>query len=113
MARITVEDCVKNIPNRFELCLVAGSRAKNILSGSPTTLDLKEKPAVIALREIAENLIDIDAQKNNIILSIKNRGIANIVPQDNSVVEAITEEGEPNIDLQDASFISENIEVED
>ena len=59
MARITVEDCVEVIPNRFELCLIAGNRAKSILSGAPTNIDRKEKPAVIALREIAEGLLDI------------------------------------------------------
>ena len=71
MARITVEDCVEVVPNRFELCLIASNRAKAILSGSNTNLDRKEKPAVIALREIASDLIDVDAQRKNIINSIK------------------------------------------
>ena len=72
MARITVEDCVEVVPNRFELCLIASNRAKAILSGSSTDLDRKEKPAVIALREIASDLIDVDSQRKNIINSIKN-----------------------------------------
>lgn len=113
MARITVEDCVQNIPNRFELCLIAGSRAKNILSGAPTTLDKKEKPAVIALREIAYNLIDIEVQKNNIITSIKNKGALNTINEEGLIVDAIAEESEPNLELTESSFVSENIEIED
>jgi len=113
MARITVEDCVQNIPNRFELCLIAGSRAKNILSGAPTTLDRKEKPAVIALREIADGLINIEAQKNNIISAIKNKGIVNVINDEGLIVDAIAEESEPNSELTESSFVSENIEVED
>jgi DNA-directed RNA polymerase subunit omega len=115
MARITVEDCVEVVPNRFELCLIASNRAKAILSGSNTNLDRKEKPAVIALREIASDLIDVDAQRKNIINSIKNRGMVdlNINSSDENIVEAISEEIEANIMLKDDSFVSENIEVND
>ncbi len=115
MARITVEDCVEVVPNRFELCLIASNRAKAILSGSSTNLDRKEKPAVIALREIASDLIDVDAQRKNIINSIKNRGMidVNINSSDDNIVEAISEETEANIMLKDDTFVSENIEVND
>ena len=115
MARITVEDCVEVVPNRFELCLIASNRAKAILSGSNTNLDRKEKPAVIALREIASDLIDVDAQRKNIINSIKNRGMVdlNINSSDENIVEAISEETEANIILKDDSFVSENIDVND
>jgi DNA-directed RNA polymerase subunit omega len=78
MARITVEDCVTVIKNRFELCLIASNRAKSILSGVATSIDNKEKPAVISLREIAAGLVDVDHIKKNIISSIKNRGVAQI-----------------------------------
>ncbi|MDR1889107.1 MAG: DNA-directed RNA polymerase subunit omega [Zoogloeaceae bacterium] len=54
MARITVEDCLKNIPNRFEMTLSAAHRARQLASGStPLVTDEKDKPTVIALREIA------------------------------------------------------------
>jgi DNA-directed RNA polymerase subunit omega len=54
MARITVEDCLKNIPNRFEMTLSAAHRARQLASGStPLVADDKDKPTVIALREIA------------------------------------------------------------
>lgn len=58
MARITVEDCVKNIPNMFQLVLVAAKRARQLANGSHAMVDLEnDKPTVIALREIAEGYI--------------------------------------------------------
>jgi DNA-directed RNA polymerase subunit omega len=54
MARITVEDCLKNIPNRFEMTLAAAHRARQLASGAtPLVDDEKDKPTVVALREIA------------------------------------------------------------
>ena len=59
MARITVEDCIEKIPNRFELVLVATRRARQIAHGSPLLIQQeKDKPTVIALREIAEGKVD-------------------------------------------------------
>ncbi|MDR1648014.1 MAG: DNA-directed RNA polymerase subunit omega [Zoogloeaceae bacterium] len=55
MARITVEDCLKNIPNRFEMTLASAHRARQLASGAmPLVEPGKDKPTVIALREIAE-----------------------------------------------------------
>jgi DNA-directed RNA polymerase subunit omega len=60
MARVTVEDCLKYIPNRFDLILVAAKRAHQLNSGGfKSTLDVgNDKPAIVALREIEEGLID-------------------------------------------------------
>jgi len=60
MARVTVEDCLKYIPNRFDLILVAAKRAHQLNSGGfKSTFDVgKDKPAIVALREIEEGLID-------------------------------------------------------
>jgi DNA-directed RNA polymerase subunit omega len=59
MARITVEDCLENIDNRFELVLTATKRARQIAHGAEALLDEEnDKPTVIALREIAAGLID-------------------------------------------------------
>ena len=59
MARITVEDCIERIPNRFELVLVATRRARQIAHGSPLLIRQdRDKPTVIALREIAEGMVD-------------------------------------------------------
>lgn len=113
MARITVEDCVTVVPNRFDLCLVASNRAKSILSGAPTSLDRNEKPAVIALREIAEHLVDVNVVKKNITRTIKNRGLVEIAPTNDEVIESMKEEAESNIDLKETTFVSENLQVED
>ena len=61
MARITVEDCLENIDNRFELVLTATKRARQIGHGAEPLVDEEnDKPTVIALREIAEGLIDAE-----------------------------------------------------
>jgi len=61
MARITVEDCLENIDNRFELVLTATKRARQIGHGAePLVQEENDKPTVIALREIAEGLIDAE-----------------------------------------------------
>ncbi len=59
MARVTVEDCVTKIPNRFELVMVASQRARNISAGMPLEVERdNDKNPVVALREIAENHVD-------------------------------------------------------
>lgn len=59
MARITVEDCLKNINNRFELVLIASKRARQLAQGADALVSINnDKPTVIALREIAANLIN-------------------------------------------------------
>jgi DNA-directed RNA polymerase subunit omega len=61
MARITVDDCVKRIPNRFELTLVATTRARQLALGATPTLDAgTDKPCVVALREIAAGKIGVE-----------------------------------------------------
>ena len=53
MARVTVEDCLKKIPNRFEMVLSAAARARQLSSGTVPRIDSKDTPTVVALREIA------------------------------------------------------------
>src|ERR1700689_790514 len=68
MARVTVEDCVIRVPNRFELVLLAAQRARDILSGAPLTVDRdNDKGPVVALREIADVTIPLDTLQNNVI----------------------------------------------
>ena len=64
MARITVEDCLKHIPNRFELTLAATYRARQLATGASALVDTnKDKPTVIALREIASQKIGAEILK--------------------------------------------------
>ena len=61
MARITIEDCLDKIPNRFELTLAATNRARQISAGSSPLVDTdRDKPTVIALREIAMGKVGIE-----------------------------------------------------
>lgn len=114
MARITVEDCVTVVKNRFELCLVASNRAKSILSGASTQLDRKEKPAVISLREIADGLIDIENVKNNIVRAIRSRGATENLQEGTSYNEAGEEEIQnQGMILKETTFVDENIQIDD
>ena len=61
MARITVDDCLKKIPNRFELTLAATYRARQLATGASPMMEAnKDKPTVIALREVAQGLVGVD-----------------------------------------------------
>lgn len=69
MARLTVEDCLENVDNRFELVLVASRRARQIAMGADPLVPLdNDKPTVLALREIAENLINSDTIEEEVTL---------------------------------------------
>ena len=59
MARVTIEDCLKRIDNAYDIVSLASQRAKDILDGSEPKIDYPGKPSVIALKEIAEGLIDM------------------------------------------------------
>jgi len=68
MARVTVEDCVVKIPNRFELVLLAAQRAREMAQGQQPTLDRdNDKNPVVALREIAAESVPIDGLQTNLI----------------------------------------------
>ncbi len=88
MARVTVEDCVEKLPNRFELVMIAAQRARKIGSGAPLTIERdNDKNPVIALREIADSTVSIDDLKEELTRS-HQRVIAH-------------EEEEETIDLMD------------
>lgn len=63
MARITIEDCLKVIPNRFELTLCATYRARQLLQGHTPKVDSKDKMPVVALREIASGAVGAEMLK--------------------------------------------------
>jgi DNA-directed RNA polymerase subunit omega len=68
MARVTVEDCVVRVPNRFELVLVAAQRAREITAGALLTLDRDDdKNPVVALREIADDTVPVDKLQDSLI----------------------------------------------
>lgn len=68
MARVTVEDCIVHVPNRFELLLLSAQRAKQISSGNPITVERdNDKDSVVSLREIADQTIDLNVLKEDLI----------------------------------------------
>ncbi len=82
MARVTVEDCIDKIPNRFDLVLASAQRARNISTGNPLTIDRdNDKNPVVALREIALETIDPDFLRDEIIKGLQK--LSNIVISEN------------------------------
>jgi len=72
MARVTVEDCIDKVENRFELVLLASHRARQISQGAPITVDRdKDKNPVVALREIADETLSPDDLKEDLIHSLQ------------------------------------------
>ena len=72
MARVTVEDCIEKIPNRFDLVLAAAQRARHISTGNPLTIDRdNDKNPVVALREIADETIDPDKLRDDIVKGLQ------------------------------------------
>ena len=68
MARVTVEDCVLKVPNRFELVLLAAQRARDVAAGGALTIDRdNDKNPVVALREIADETVALDNLQNALI----------------------------------------------
>ena len=72
MARVTVEDCVEKVPNRFSLVLLAAHRARAISAGASLLLDRdNDKNPVVALREIADDVLDAEGVKESLITSLQ------------------------------------------
>tara|TARA_R110002020_G_scaffold267605_9_gene482783 strand:- start:1179 stop:1553 length:375 start_codon:yes stop_codon:yes gene_type:complete len=72
MARVTVEDCVEKVPNRFDLVLLASHRSRNIAAGSSLTVDRdNDKTPVVALRELAEETLDLDDLRESLVTGLQ------------------------------------------
>lgn len=72
MARVTVEDCIEKIPNRYELLMVAAQRAKDISSGAPITVSRdNDKNTVVSLREIADETISIEELQKSLVMGLQ------------------------------------------
>ncbi len=83
MARVTVEDCVLKVPNRFELVMLAAQRARNISAGVPLTVDRdNDKNPVVALREIADRTVDLEELESGLI-----KGLQHFVERDEPIEE--------------------------
>jgi DNA-directed RNA polymerase subunit omega len=131
MARVTVEDCILTIPNRFELVVTAAQRAKQISSGMPLTIDRdNDKDAVVSLREIADKTIDAKLVQEEIVQNFQKKfgfdSNDRIEDDEAPQVYSVTSTGEIEKTFEESkhfvpqepqsggmSFVEENIEVED
>lgn len=126
MARVTVEDCVKIVGNRFELVALASQRARDISSGAVLTVDRdNDKNPVIALREIAHEKINKDVLKEELVRNLQKRGKFDVIESENTdsaemddlgiieemkgfqIVDDLSDDG------SDISFDEENLDLND
>lgn len=92
MARVTVEDCIEKIPNRFELVMKAAQRARSISAGAPLTVERdNDKNPVIALREIADETVDLDALEQALIQGLQKH-VEFDMPEEDDVIELLESE---------------------
>ena len=94
MARVTVEDCVQRVPNRFELVLLAAQRARNLSRGEELTVDRdSDKNPVVALREIAEETVPLPKLEQDLIKSLSrapepepaDEEVLDLIPTDQNI----------------------------
>ncbi len=93
MARVTVEDCVIRIPNRFRLVMLAAQRARDLSVGSPLLVDRdNDKNPVVALREIAEQLITPEELEEALIQGMQQHAETDDMEEENTELLAVEEE---------------------
>jgi DNA-directed RNA polymerase subunit omega len=93
MARVTVEDCVVKVPNRFDLVMLASQRARDIASGAPETVARdNDKNPVIALREIAEDTLSLPELQEKLILGLQKEKPQDDLEEDTEAIDALKEE---------------------
>ncbi len=94
MARVTVEDCVEKVPNRFQLVLLAAQRARNLSRGEELTIDRDDdKNPVVALREIADETIPLERLESDLIKSLSrapepepaDEEVLDLIPTDQNI----------------------------
>ena len=98
MARVTVEDCIKKVPNRFDLVVAAAQRSREISNGIPIEVERNnDKNPVVSLREIAEDAVDPSTLQDRFIRSM----------QKNIIKEEVVSEEETSLEDEFAAYLSE------
>lgn len=93
MARVTVEDCILKVTNRFELVLVASQRAREIGSGAPLTVDRdNDKNPVVSLREIADTDISLDQLRDSLIKN--HQKVIEVEEEEEDIIDVMEGESE-------------------
>ena len=98
MARVTVEDCVKKIPNRFDLVIAAAQRSREISNGIAIEIDRdNDKNPVVSLREIASEVVDAESLQERFIRSMQK----NLIKEENNIEE------EESLEEEFAAYLNE------
>src|SRR5579875_1371204 len=123
MARVTVEDCVQKVPNRFELVLLAAQRARNVSRGEELTIDRdNDKNPVVALREIAEETVDLARIEQDLIRSLSrvpepepaDEEVLDLIPTDQNIFglqDVTAEEEAANLTAETEELSPDDIEA--
>ncbi|MBN9413179.1 MAG: DNA-directed RNA polymerase subunit omega [Candidatus Paracaedimonas acanthamoebae] len=112
MARVTVEDCVRKVSNRFELVLAASQRARQIGAGSLLTVERdNDKNPVVALREIAVGTVEADALKDGLINSFRIQVESD--PQEDEISDFVAQEALRFQQPSHSSFEEDELDDED
>ncbi len=123
MARVTVEDCVEKVPNRFELVLFAAQRARSLSRGEELTLDRDDdKNPVVALREIAEATIDTEKLEGDLIRSLARapepepaeEEVLDLIPTEQNIFglqDVSAEEEMGNLPVEGEDFSPDDLEA--
>ena len=99
MARVTVEDCIKKIPNRFDLVVAAAQRSREISNGVAIEIERdNDKNPVVSLREIASEAVDADSLQERFIRSM----------QKNLIKEDVNLENDASLEEEFAAYLNEN-----
>ena len=108
MARVTIEDCLKVIDNAFDICVLAGKRAKDLSGGAEPLIDCKDKPTVIALREIAQEKIGMDYFEISNKQKIESQLFGNISEEE--VIDELSQnlDQTPNVDTGEEPINNDN-----
>jgi len=108
MARVTVEDCIDKVPNRYELVMVATQRAKDISTGAPIMVARdNDKNPVVALREIAEEKVSIDDLQRSLVIGLQK--YVEVEEPDEEEMEIVAAEKElADLDEQFSGLLIDN-----
>ncbi|MTI09018.1 DNA-directed RNA polymerase subunit omega [Curvivirga aplysinae] len=127
MARVTVEDCVEQVPNRFDLVMLAAQRSREINNGALLTVERdRDKNPVVALREIAEETVELDGLSEGVVKGLQK--VADLDEPESEAelmeilaapaAEAVAEEGEEGVEAKpveetelDASIRFEDVDI--
>ena len=108
MARVTVEDCVDKIPNRFDLILLAAHRSRNIAQGSDLAVDRdNDKTPVVALRELAAEKLDLEDLRESLVQNLQRVITDDDLPEEEEAapVLAIEQGAQPPAEMSEADLL--------